>query len=237
MTFLKATGAPTLGMMSRVGLGIGALAAVLAALAPSLGDLVRGPARAAHAERVATFDGSFVPIAVLCALVLAAAVVIPRLWAGFTGIVVATIIAFASGREVWVARTSKEFAADADLVLLGGGKALVAAATIGMAAVIITLVGVRRDTPVPADAPAAGAGPRNAPRALVALGVAVAGFLVGVLGPLGIALGVIALNEVRGSGGRLRGQGFAIAAIALGILGYSLWIALITSGMLSGSPA
>ncbi len=146
MAFWKASDAPTLGLMSRVGLGICAVAALLAALAPLFGDLLEGPDRGGGGTRTATFADSFVPVAVLCLVVLVAAVLIPRLWAGFTGIVIGTLITFASAIQVGGARLSREFVAEADLVLLGGGTALVVAVTVGMAGLIVTLVGsgVRR---------------------------------------------------------------------------------------------
>ena len=237
MAFPKASDAPTLGVMSRAGLGICALAALLAALAPLFGDLLEGPDRGGDGIRTATFAGSFAPVAVLCLAVLIGAVLIPRLWAGFTGIVVGTLITFASAIQVGGARLSKEFVAEAELALLGGGTALVVAATIGMAGLIVTLVGVRRETPIPVTAgEPSGAEPRVASRAVVALAVAVAGILLGLLPPLAITLGVISLAEIQRSGGRLRGQGVAVTAIAIGILTFSLYITLTAIGMIAVTP-
>ncbi len=113
-----------------------------------------------------------------------------------------------------------------------------AAVTIGLAGIIVTLVGVRREPPVPvADAGAADGEPRAAPRAVVALAVAVVGILLGILPPLAITLGVIALAEIQRSDGRLRGQGIAVAAIAIGILSFSLYISLVAFGMLAAVSA
>ena len=237
MAFWKATDAPALGAMSRAGLGICALAAALAALAPALGDLLEGPDRAGRGIRTATFDEGFTIAAVVGVVLLAAAALTPRLWAQFAGIVIATLIVFGSGSQLAVPRLSEDFRAEADLVILGGGKALVAAVTIGMAGLIVTLVGVRRDTPIPLTDPSADAGPqRVAPRAVVALVVALAGILIGVLPPLAIALGVIALAEIQRSEGRLRGQGVAIGAIAVGIVTFSLYFSLTAFGMLAATP-
>jgi hypothetical protein len=237
MAFWKASDAPALGLMSRAGLGICALAAAIAGAGPLIGDLLEGPDRAGRGIRTATFDEGFAIAGVVCAVLLVAAALIPRLWAQFTGIVVATLIVFGSGSQVAVPRLSKDFRAEADLVLLGGGKALVAAVTIGLAGLIITLVGVRREPPVPvADAGGEDGEPRAAPRVVVALAVAVVGILLGILPPLAIALGVIALAEIQRSGGRLRGQGIAVAAIAIGILSFSLYISLVAFGMLAAVP-
>ncbi len=236
MAFWKASDAPALGLMSRAGLGICALAAAIAGAGPLIGDLLEGPDRAGRGIRTATFDEGFAIAGVVCAVLLVAAALIPRLWAQFTGIVVATLIVFGSGSQVAVPRLSKDFRAEADLVLLGGGKALVAAVTIGLAGLIVTLVGVRREPPVPVPNAGGDGEPRAAPRAVVALAVAVVGILLGILPPLAIALGVIALAEIQRSGGRLRGQGIAVAAIAIGILSFSLYISLVAFGMLAAVP-
>ncbi len=56
MAFWKASDAPALGVMSRAGLGICALAAAIAGAAPLIGDLLEGPDRAGRGTRTATFD-------------------------------------------------------------------------------------------------------------------------------------------------------------------------------------
>lgn len=237
MAFWKASDAPALGVMSRAGLGICALAALLSGIAPFVGDLVEGPDRGGRGTRTATFDEGFAVAGLVCAVLLVGAVLVPRLWAQFTGIVVATLIVFGSGSQVAVPRLSKDFRAEADLVLLGGGKTLVAAVTIGLVGIIVTLVGVRREPPVPLTDPAVeGLEPRVASRAVVALAIAVVGILLGILPPLAITLGVIALAEIQRSEGRLRGQGIAVAAIAIGILSFSLYISLVAFGMLAAVP-
>jgi hypothetical protein len=237
MAFWKASDAPAFGAMSRAGLGICALAALLAALAPAFGELVEGPDRQGRGIRTATFDDGFVVVLIVCTVVLVGVVLTPRLWAQFTGIVIATIVVFGSGSQVAVPRLSKDFRAEADLILLGGAKTLVVAATIGMAGLIVTLVGVRREPPIPlTEASLTTGGEKTASRAVVALIVALAGVLLGVLPPLAIALGVMALAEIQRSEGRLRGQGIAVAAIAIGIVTFSLYISLTAFGMLAAVP-
>jgi hypothetical protein len=225
-----------MGIMSRVGFAIAALASVLIALAPLVGDVIEGPARSGGATRTAQFDGTLIVLAVAGAVVLAAAALIPRLWAQFAGMVVATLIAVAGGAQIATPRVSKDFAAEADLVLLGGGKTVVAAVTIALAGIIVALVGVRREPPVPLAAPPSDGPARVGPRAVVALVVAIAGILLGILPPLAITLGVIALVEIRNSEGRLRGQGIAMAAVAIGIVAFSLYISLTAYGMLGTHP-
>jgi len=227
-----------LGAVSRAGLGICAAGAALAAAAPAFGDLLRGPARGGGAPRTATFDQYLLVVGIVAAVVLAAAVVLPRLWAHLAGITVATAIVFVAALQLAASRRSRNFAAEADLVLLGGGKAVAVAVAVGLAGIVTTLVGIRhsprpqaaRRTDGDADES------RTAPRAIAAFALALVGILLALVPPLAIAFGVLGLMDVRESEGRLRGSGLATAAIVIGILTFSLYITVVGVTMLAGEP-
>jgi len=229
----------------RAGLGIGALAGVLVALAPT-GDLAEGPARGAP-DTVATVDlepiVSALGIAAAVLLVVAAAA--PVLWAHLAGVALTTILAATAGLIVLSGRTSDDFAADADVSLQSGGLLLVLAFWLGLAGVFVTLVGFRRVAMESSQAALEegsaaqepGAAPRNSRKATIALVLGVAGFITVVASSLAIALATLALGDIRASGGRLGGRGFAIAGLVLGFVTLSLLAALVGLGALTAVPS
>jgi hypothetical protein len=228
----------------RAGLLVGAAAGVLTALAPT-GDLAEGPARGAE-DMTATIDlepvVGFVGIA--GAVLLLATAVAPRLWAHMVGVALATILAATAGLIVVSGRTSDDFAVDADVSLRMGGVLLVLAFWVGLAAVVITLVGFRQtamaasqealetETPPPADDGI----PRRSPKALIALVLGVAGFITVIASSLAIAFATLALGDIRASGGRLPGRGLALAGLILGFVTLSLLAALVGLGTLTAKP-
>jgi Domain of unknown function (DUF4190) len=229
----------------RAGLAIGAVAAVLVALASS-GDLVSGPARGDPAT-VASVDLEPV-IGVLggvgAALLIAAAVA-PWLWAHLAGLALATIVAATAGWIVLTGRTSSDFAVDAGVSLERGGVLLVLAFWVGLAAVIVTLVGFRRVAMATAEAPAEdeaaavtveGERRRTTGKATVSLVLGIAGFITFFASSLAVAFGTLALGDIRASRGALGGRGIAIVGIVLGIIALSLLVAFVGSGTLTATP-
>lgn len=235
---------PPVSLTVRTGLLVGAAAGVLMALAPT-GDLAEAPARGAE-DMTATIDlepvVGFVGIAGAVLLVATAAA--PRLWAHMVGVALATILAATAGLIVVSGRTSDDFAVAADVSLRMGGVLLVLAFWVGLAAVVITLVGFRQtamaasqealeaDTPPPADDGI----PRRSPKALIALVLGVAGFITVIASSLAIAFATLALGDIRASGGRLPGRGLALAGLILGFVTLSLLAALVGLGTLTAKP-
>jgi Domain of unknown function (DUF4190) len=241
--------------LPRVGLALASLSGLLVALAPT-GDVASGPARGAPAT-TATLDlgGGVAVIGIAGLLLLLASALAPWLWARLVGLGVATMLCLTSGLIVLAGRTSNDFAAGADISLERAGLLLALAFWVGIAGIVVVLIGFRRiamavPEPSPDGAPAGGAEPAVAagipPRpsgkatSSLVLGLAgVIGAFVSIFafgGPLAVALGSLALGDIRASGGDLRGRGTAIAGIALGIVGLSLLIALVGAAMFAVSP-
>lgn len=234
-------------VLVRLGLAIGAAAGVLVALAPS-GDLASGPARGAP-RTTATIDlePAVGALGAAGALLLLAAAMAPWLWAHLAGVALTTIVAATSGLIVLTGRTSDDFVADADVTLERGGVMLVLAFWVGLAGVIVTLVGFRKmamEATVPPDAGEPevveeGARPsrRTSGKATVALVLGIAGFITVFASTLAVAFGTLALGDIRASRGTLGGRGVAVAGLVLGFIALSLLVALVGSGMLSASPS
>lgn len=238
----------------RLGLLLGVAAAAVAAAAPS-GDLLEGAARGAAGTFVLGLEPAIAGIGIAGIVLIGAAALLPWLWAHLAGIVATWGMAATCGFYVARARQSEDFAEGADLTLLGGGRLLLLAFLIGVVAVVVALVGVRRVAlsstepgEVPGeDARAVAAAPDppppgpggESPRARFstpALVLGIAGFIVWVVAPLAIALGALGLGEVRDAGGRLGGSGAATAGMVLGIVAMSLAVALAGLGALAAEP-
>lgn len=239
----------------RLGLLLGVAAAAVAAAAPS-GDLLEGTARkAAEGTFVFELEPTVAGIGIAGIVLIGAAAALPWLWAHLAGIVVTWGMAATCGFYVARARQSEDFAEGADLTLLGGGQLLMLAFLIGLVAVVVALVGIRRVALSPRepgeapaeDARAAEAAPEppppgpggQPPRARLstpALVLGIVGFIVWVVAPLAIALGALGLGEIRDAGGRLSGSGAATAGMVLGIVAMSLAVVLAGLGALAAEP-
>ena len=220
----------------RGGLALGALGAALMALAPFF-DLVDGPAADVHGGTYTAGIGiSVTAIAVTACLAILVGVVREVLWIHLLGLVLATGVALVSGLLVIVARTSDNFAEDADVAMRGGGLLLVGAFWLSLAGIVVALVGVRMvaiAAPPPTNLSRTGAQQRARTAPLAAM-LGTLGIVVVVTSAIGVAYGVLALGDIRASGERLTGRGMAVAGVALGILvlsalaaigGVGAWIA------------
>lgn len=223
--------------MIRAGLLLGAVAALLAALA-STGDLVSGPARGGGDGRLTVEVWPAIPAAIVAAALVGAAFV-PWLWAQLAGPVLITMVTASAGLIVVSGRTSDDFADGADIALEGGGLLLTLSFWLGLVAIALTLVGFRRQAmaidPAGEDGDAAD-GPSGSNRATLALVLGIAGFITIIAAPLAVALGTLALGDIRASGGQRRGRGSAVAGVVLGIIALSLLAALVGLGTVAASP-
>jgi hypothetical protein len=222
----------------RAGLALGAVAALLLALAP-FSDVVVGDARAGGGTFTAGVGISVGVGAAIGAAVILAAVVQRILWLHLLAVVVVTAAALLSALLVITARTSDEFADGADLTLQPGGVMLIVAFWLALVGVAITLVGVRMVAIAapPPVIPASRAGQivkaRTAP---ISAALGVAGVVVVVTAGAAAAYGVLALGDIRSSNGRLSGRGMAFTGVVLGILVLSLLAAIGGVGTLVASP-
>jgi hypothetical protein len=176
---------------------------------------------------------------------------VPRLWTWLAGLGLTTGLAGACGLVVITGRTSDDFAADADVSLLAGGRLLTMAFWVGMVAVGVMLVGFRKLALAPrpagedavageegADDPApSGRRSRTGSRkASLSFALGVGGFVVVIASSLAVAIGALALGEIRASGGRMGGRGLAIAGLVLGLVALCLLAALVGVGTLVATP-
>jgi hypothetical protein len=234
----------SVSLQVRVGVALGAIAAVLVAIAPTWG-LVEGPARGAPSTTAAVgLDASVGVFGIVTAVLILGSAAAPQLWAHLTGLGVSTLVLSSAGLLVRNGRRSEDFEVDADLSLLGGGVVLVVAFWAALAAVIVALVGFRRvamTTPAPEqplqEEPAGPGRARTSSKAATALVISAAGFFTaGVGSSIGIALGALTLGEIRASGGRVAGRGVATAALVVGMIILSLIVAFGGVEMLSATP-
>lgn len=227
----------------RAGLALGAAAAVLVTLAPSA-DLTSGPARGRAGTVSIDLEPAVGALGAVAAVLLIAAAAVPWLWAHLAGLALATVVGATSGLIVLTGRTSDDFAVDAEVSLERGGVMLALSFIVGLAGVIVALVGFRRVALAAPEAPEdeeAGEDEAAAPRrasgkATAALVLGIAGFITVFASALAVALGTLALGDIRGARGALAGRGVAIAGIALGVIALSLLIALVGSGMFTATP-
>ncbi len=118
-----------------------------------------------------------------------------------------------------VARTSDNFAEDADLTMRAGGLVLVGSFWLAMTGIVVTLVGIRMVAIAAPPPTMARTGPQQRARtAGLAAMLGVLGVVIVVTSGIAVAYGVLALGDIRSSGERLTGRGMAVAGVALGIL-------------------
>jgi hypothetical protein len=237
----------------RAGLALGAAAGVIAAVAPRW-DLVEGPSRsAADVTKVVGSPGAVGGFGVLVAILLVVAIFRPRLGLWLTGLGFVTALAGACGLVVITGRTSDDFARDADVSLLGAGKLLTLAFWVAIVAVAVMLVGFQKLAlaPRPAEEDAAGdeegaveptpsgRGRRklSSGKASLAFALGIGGFIIVIGSSLAVAIGSLALGDIRASGGVLPGRGLAIAAVVLGLVALCLLAALVGVGTLVARPS
>jgi hypothetical protein len=231
----------------RAGFGVGALAAVLAALA-GFGALAEGPDRAAPFVRTARLDVEMVVVLIaLAALaVILVAAFVPRTWLQPIGVLATTAVATSSGIEVVRGRIADTFAPDVRTTLQAGGILLVIAFWVAIAAIALQLFALRRfaqtrpiepeevldQVPMRPD----GRPLRTSMKGTFGVALGIAGVIAPVFSGLAVALGLGALGDIRAYDGRMGGRGAAMTAVVLGIIGLSLLIAVLGFGGLFLKP-
>ncbi len=221
----------------RAGLSIGAAAAILLALSP-LFDVVTG--RAEGGGEFTAGVGTSVGVgAAIGAIVIMGAVVQRVLWLHLLGLVVATGVALLSALLVITARTSDDFADDADLTLELGGVLLIGSFWLALIGVLVTLVGVRQvaqAAPPPVIPDSRRGELVQARTSSIAAALGAVGVVLVITAGAAVAYGVLALGDIRASDGRLGGRGFALTGVVLGTLVLSLLAAIGGVGSLTASP-
>jgi hypothetical protein len=117
------------------------------------------------------------------------------------------------------------------VVLAGAGWLMLAGSLALFAGTAIALAGFR----LPARGPDPAAAPREG-KAVASLVLSIAGLMLPFLCAPGIALGLLAVDDVRTTGGRIGGRGVAIAGVVVGGVGLALWAVGLILGMLLAQP-
>jgi hypothetical protein len=231
----------------RLGFGVGALAAVLAALA-GFGALAEGPDRTAPFVRTARLDVE--PVVAIIALVALAVILVaafvPRTWLWPVGVLATTAVATSSGIEVVRGRIADAFAPDVSTSLQTGGVLLVIAFWVAIVAIALQLFALRRfaqERPVEPDevldqVPMRPDGRplRTSMKGTLGVALGIAGVIAPVFSATAVALSLGALGDIRAYDGRMGGRGTAMTGVVLGIIGLSLLIAVLGFGGLFLKP-
>lgn len=231
----------------RMGFGLGALAALLAALA-GFAALAEGPDRTAPFVRVSRLDVEPV-VAVICLIALAVivvAAVVPREWVRPIGVLATTAVATSSGIEVVRGRIADAFAPDIRTTLQTGGIMLVVAFWLAIVAIAVQLLALRRLAQTRPLEPAEvldqvpmrpdGRPLRTSMKGTLGVALGVAGVIAPVFSGVATALSLGALGDIRAYDGRMGGRGTAMTGVVLGIVGLSLLIAVLGFGGLFLKP-
>ncbi len=172
--------------------------------------------------------GSWIGLVAAVACVAAAAA--PWAWARVAGVGVSSFFAVLVAFALIGFRTSDELLPGVDVTLAGAGRLMLGGSLLLFGGTAVALAGLRaRGGPDPASAPREG-------KAVVSLVLSVAGVMLPFLAAPGVALGLLALDDVRATGGRIGGRGVAVIGIVVGSVALALWAAGLTLGMLLAQP-
>lgn len=171
-------------------------------------------------------------IGLVAAVLCVGAAAAPWVWARVAGVGISSFFAILIALAVVGFRTSEDLVASVDVTLAAAGWLMVCSSLVLFAGTGIALAGFRR--------PARGPDPESAPRvgkAVWSLVLALAGLtMLPFLAAPAVALGLLAVDDVRTTGGRIGGRGVAIGGIVVGIVALVLWGVGLTLGMLLAQP-
>lgn len=250
-----------------VGLGLGALAGVLGALACGY-DWARGPERFSPGDVVFSYPVGVAAVGIVGAILITTTIVMPWTWARVTGIGLVATFGTIYAILVIAARSVDDFEVDADIDLLTGAGISSLAFGLSAAGLLLAILGDRPRPALPASAPAqvysqpygppdpgyASAGrlpsleaPPPPPARTGTSGKAIASLVLGILGVVSIvapplaALAVAFANlgraDIRASGNRKGGNGMAVAGLVLGIVGLALSVIILAALMATLPPS
>ena len=210
--------------LGRAGFGVAAVGGVLTAATAGSTAVDQDPY-----GYIEVAGGSW--IGVVAAVTCVAAAAAPWPWARIAGVGVSSLFAILVAFAVIGFRTSDELVADVDVTLGPAGWLMVIGSLLLFGGTALALIGLRR--------PARGPDPARAPQE----GKAVASLVLGIIGVIlpvtaapAIGLGLLAMDDVRSSGGRVGSRGMAVAGFVLGIVALSLWGLGLLLGMLLAQP-
>jgi len=236
--WLGRDGLPPFG---RIGLLLAAVAGLVAALSPFLGDLVSGTARFGGGPTSIALEGagaiSMVAIGLVTMGLLAGAAYATQLWAHLAGTAIATAAAAIYAVTVAAARANDELAADVGPTLEPSAIAIAIAYGLSVVGIVIALTSARYVVPLASTPEShASSGPRRSSAATTGLVLAILGVLVPFASALAVAVTSVALADVRASESRT-GRGTSLAGLVLGALMLTLWATLSLRGILTAEPS
>lgn len=210
-------------ILSRAGFVLAALGGVLTAASAGSTAVEQG-----DFGYIEVAGGSW--IGVVAAVLCVAAAAAPWVWARVSGVGLSSFFAILISFAVVGFRTSEELLPGVDVTLAAAGWLMVCGSLLLFAGTAVALVGFRsRGGPDPASAPREG-------KALSSLVLAVSALMLPFLAAPGVALGLLALDDNRSTGGRIGGRGVAIIGIVVGSVMLALWAVGLTLGMLLAQP-
>lgn len=222
-----ASGGYVLPMLGKVGFGLIALAGVVAAAATN-----QEATRSSSGFSGYDTDATVVVLGVLLIAAGAAAIFVKPFWSRIVALVVAAgVLAFEAFFLIG-ARTGDVFFPGDSVELKSGWWLIAVSVLIGVAGVALGALFVT----TPRRGPAPDGGPRTTSKPVVSLVLSLVGILVLAAAPAGVAMGMLAKDDITASGGRLKGAGMATAGIVVGIVVYGLWFLGLILGAFLANP-
>lgn len=170
-------------------------------------------------------------IGIVGAVLCAGAAVAPWVWARLAGLGVASLFWLLGAFAVIGFRTDEDFIPGIDVTLGPAGWMMVAGSLLFLGGTVLALVGLR--VPVRAPDPEAW---RTSGKGVASLVLGIVGVILPFLSAPAIGLGLLAMDDVRATDGRVGGRGIAIAGVVLGIVALSLWGIGLLLGTLLAQP-
>ena len=232
----SAPGSPVQGwtypptILGRIGLALCALAGAVLCFSAS-GTVVRAAGGLPRYE----LKNDVIAYGIIALAVLGFCAAAPWVWARLVGVTVGAFFTGFIALALIGARTSKDFLKGTEVELGSAGVIMVISFLIGAIGVALALVGFRRPAPMtdPALAPEVAG---TSGKAIASMVLGLVGLLLAPAGALAVGLALLARDDIRLSGGRLGGAGFAIAGLVLGILDLVGWGLGLGIGMAVAKP-
>ncbi|HWH13442.1 MAG TPA: DUF4190 domain-containing protein [Miltoncostaeaceae bacterium] len=214
-------------LLGRIGFGLLAVAGILTAIAAN-----QDATRDASGLRGYNTDEAVIVLGVLLVAAGVAGALLKPYWVRLVSLLVAGgTIGFALLFLIG-ARSGDAFLSTDDVELRTGWWLVAAGAMIGVVGVVLATIFITE----PQRGPAPSGGPASSPKPTLSLVLSLVGLLLAPLAPVGAGFGFLAKRDIAASGGRLGGNGMAVAGIVVGLVATALWFGGLIIGALVASP-
>jgi hypothetical protein len=210
-----------LGAAARGGLALAALAALLMALAPALGDLASGDGPGGG-EVTLDLPAQVALLGLVCGVLMLAAAAGPWLSAQLGGLALAGVVVMTSAFLIVGARGSDDFAEDATVSLAGGGTAVLITFIGSVAGIVIAMVSVAR----------AGGEGRTVVRPALAIALALLGAVLYPITAPAAAIAALMLRDDLDD----RERRMALVALVLAIVLFTVFTTFFAAQMVTADP-